>query len=54
MAGPVDGVRVLVLTPGARGRVPARPGEHTADVLAGVLGMSDAEIGALVAEAVVA
>ncbi|MCH7608290.1 MAG: CoA transferase [Chloroflexi bacterium] len=44
----------LSRTPGAPGRIPPRLGEHTAEVLAGVLGMSDAEIGALMAGAAVA
>ena len=44
----------LSRTPGAPVRVPPRLGEHTAEVLAGVLGMSDAEIGALIAGAAVA
>ncbi len=44
----------LSRTPGEPGRVPPRLGEHTAEVLAGVLGMSDAEIGALKAGAAVA
>ncbi len=43
----------LSRTPGAPGGVPPRLGEHTAEVLAGVLGLSDAEIGALKAEAAV-
>ena len=44
----------LSRTPGERGRVPPRLGEHTAEVLTDVLGMSDAEIAALMAGAAVA
>ena len=44
----------LSRTPGAPGRIPPRLGEHTAEVLTDVLGMSDAEIGALIAGAAVA
>ena len=43
----------LSRTPGEPGRVPPRLGEHTAEVLADVLGMSGAEIDALRAEAAV-